>query len=115
MLTGCKNISPLQRLENGRVRAAHWGMELAVDDDGQAGYLGIRMQDIRPGGGENVFLCQVTEEIENPFSFTVMLCPCGQDGAYPIGWEVDKATWSRLRADRVEIHLPRTSILLLED
>lgn len=116
VLTGCKNISPLERLTNGRVRAVHWGMELTVDgDDGGAAYLGIRMHDIRPGGGENAFLCQVVEEIENPFSFTVMVRPVGQENARPIGWEADKETWQRLRGERVEVHLPKGSILLLED
>ena len=116
VLTGCKNISPLQRREKGRVRAVHWGMDLAVDgDDSRVAYLGIRMHDIRPGGGENAFLCRVVEEIENPFSVTVLLCPVGQPDARPIGWEVDKETWRQLRAEQVEIHLPKEAILLLEE
>ena len=90
-------------------------MELEVEDDGRAGYLGIRMHDIRPGGGENSFLCRVVEEIENPFSYTVMLRPLGRKAARPIGWELDKERWRQLRGDQVEIHLPRGSILLLED
>ncbi len=115
VLTGCKNISPLQRLGDGRVRALHWGMDLTVvGEDGRAAYLGIRMHDIRPGEGENTFRCQVVEEIENPFSFTVMVCPVGREENQPIGWEVDKETWQRLRADQVTIHLPQRSILLLE-
>ena len=115
VLTGCKNISPLLRLADGRVRAADWGMELEVEDDGRAGYLGIRMHDIRPGSGENSFLCQVVEEIENPFSYTIMLRPLGREDTRPIGWELDKERWRQLRGDQVEIHLPRASILLLED
>lgn len=116
VLTGCKNLSPLQRLEKGRVRAVHWGMDLTVDgDDSRAAYLGIRMHDIRPGGGENAFRCQVVEEIENPFSFTVMVRPVGREDACPIGWEVDKETWQRLRAAQVELHLPKGAILLLEE
>ena len=115
VLTGCKNISPLERLPDGRVRAVDWGMELEVNDDGRAQYLGIRMHDIRPGGGENSFLCRVVEEIENPFSYTLMLRPLGQEDARPIGWELDKERWRQLRGEQVEISLPRASILLLED
>ena len=115
VLTGCKNISPLERLPDGRVRAVDWGMELEVNDDGRAQYLGIRMHDIRPGGGENSFLCRVVEEIENPFSYTLMLRPLGQEDARPIGWELDKERWRQLRGEQVEISLPRASILFLED
>lgn len=115
VLTGCKNISRLERLENGRLYAADWGMELAADDDGRARYLGIRMRDIQPGTGENSFLCSIVEEIENPFTFTVMLCPEGKNNSIPIGWEVDKDVWRRLRTEKVRISLPRKSILLLED
>ena len=86
-----------------------------MNDDGRAQYLGIRMHDIRPGGGENSFLCRVVEEIENPFSYTLMLRPLGQEDARPIGWELDKERWRQLRGEQVEISLPRASILFLED
>ena len=41
--------------------------------------------------------------------------PLGREAARPIGWELDKERWRQLRGDQVEIHLPRASILLLED
>ena len=55
------------------------------------------------------------EEIENPFSYTVMLCPKEADGKVPLGWEIDKETWHSLRAEAVLIHLPPQAIVLLED
>lgn len=73
------------------------------------------LQNIRAGGEQNVIRFQVVEEIENPFSVTVMLRPVGAEDAVPVGWETDKETWTRLRADELDICLPVESLLLLED
>lgn len=112
MLTGCKNISRAV-WDGDRVHAADWGMTLDTLGARDAAYVGIRMHDIRAGEGENSFRCRVTEEIENPFSYTVMLRPAGQTDSTPIGWETDKQTWESLRADEVTVHLPKDALLLL--
>ena len=52
-------------------------------------------------------------EIENPFSITVMLVPEGAGEITPLGWELDKDEWRRLRAERVEVHLPAEAIMPL--
>ena len=115
MLTGCKNISRLEKLDESRVYAADWGMELTLGSEvGSAGYVGIRMHDVCAGGGENTVRCRVVEEIENPFSFTVMLRPVGKGESTPIGWEMDKESWRALRAAELDICLPVGSLLLLE-
>ena len=50
ILTGCKNISPLQKLSERRVLATDWGMELTLDRDvGDAKFIGIRMHDVKHG------------------------------------------------------------------
>lgn len=116
VLTGCKNISRLKKLGANRVRALDWGMELAVKNVvDAAGYVGIRMHDLRMGGRENIVRCLVVDEIENPFSVTVMLRPAGSETAVPLGWETDKETWNRLRTNELDICLPAESLLLLED
>ncbi len=115
MLTGCKNISRLERLPGGRLYAADWDMELSLDDDGKASHVGIRMHDIHSGPGENSFVCSLIEEIENPFSYTLMLRPEGSEKGRALGWELDKDVWRLLKAEKVKINLPKESILLLED
>ena len=115
MLTGCKNISRLEKQENGRVLATDWGIELEIPECGNAKYLGIRMHGIRAGAGENCFRCRVAEEIENPFSYTIMLRPVGTGDGAAIGWEMDKDVWRSLRAEELEIGMPVEEILLLED
>ena len=99
------------------MRALDWGITLELREKlTDEKYLGIRMHDVRPGDGENAFWARVTEEIENPFSFTVMLRPEeAEEKSTPIGWEMEKDTWRRLRADRVKISLPPESILRLRE
>ena len=114
-LTGCKNISPVTPLADGRARAEDWGIDLALPAGvAVPGSLGIRMHDICPGPGPNGFRCRVAEELENPFSVTVFLVPEGAEGAVPLGWELDKAAWAALRGDRVEVHLPPEKLLILQ-
>lgn len=118
ILTGCKNISPIQKQSERRVWAEDWGMELELDQEaGDASFLGIRMHSIRPAaaGEKNIFRCRVDEVIENPFSVTVMLRRAGCPEAAPIGWEMDKDQWRSLQAEEVDICLPPEGILLLRD
>lgn len=114
MLTGCKNISAIEVLDDTHIRAADWDMILevpALAPDVKA--VGIRMHDIRHGPGKNGFRCRVAEEIENPFSYTVMLR--ASPAAAPVGWEMNKEIWQKLRAGEVDICLPPEALLLLKD
>lgn len=114
MLTGCKNISRIERIGQNRVYATDWGMELSVNalnDD--ATYIGIRMHDVCPGTGDNQILCNVAEVIENPFSVTVLLRPVGAENTVPIGWETEKEIWQKYQASELRIGLPMNSLLLL--
>ena len=117
ILTGCKNVA---RLEKRGERLAHipdWGVTLETNRDiGEVTHIGVRMHDVLAGEqGPNALRCEVVEEIENPFSYTVMLRPQGAPQAKPIGWELDKNAWSRRRADTVTVCLPPENILLLRE
>ena len=116
ILTGCKNISAIERLKDGYVRATDWNMDLFLPDlplDITA--VGVRMKTIRPGAGENQCCCRVTDVLENPFSYTVMLEPVGAAIAMPIGWQLLKQEWEQLQTDEITIHIPREALLLLRD
>ena len=116
VLTGCKNISNLERLAVGQIRATDWDIPLDVGTipDGTTA-VGIRMHDIRSGPGTNSFPCRVVEEIENPFSYTIMLAPVIGNCTSPIGWELDKEIWRKLRSEEIRISLPPEALLLLKD
>jgi molybdate transport system ATP-binding protein len=117
-LTGCKNVSPARVLEDGRVFAEDWGVALAVSGVPEgATHIGIRMHDVSPCVDENepnAVRCAVVEEIENPFSVTVMLRPSeGAPGL--IGMELGKETWARTRAPEALVRLPAEAIILLKE
>ena len=114
MLTGCKNISAAQVLDATHIRAVDWGLTLEVPEILPGiQTVGIRMHDIRSGRGINSFRCRVVGEIENPFSYTVMLQ--ASPSAAPIGWELNKENWQQLRSEEIEVCLPMEAMLLLKD
>ncbi|MBR6028881.1 MAG: ATP-binding cassette domain-containing protein [Clostridia bacterium] len=118
VLTGCKNVSPVRRTGGQTFMAADWGIPLTLPGaPPDTAYVGIRMHDIRPareGETLNVFRCRVEEEIENPFSFTVMLRPENTAAPLPLGWEMEKPAWERLRAEWVTVCLPQEGLLKLK-
>ncbi|MCC8121398.1 MAG: ABC transporter ATP-binding protein, partial [Oscillospiraceae bacterium] len=117
ILTGCKNLTAVERRGPRRIYAVDWGVELTVDRDvgEDVTYAGIRTPDLSHEGTENRVRCRIESEIENPFSVTVTLQPCGGHGGEGIGWRVDKQLWQSIRADTVEVCLPPESILLLKE
>ena len=53
-LTGCKNLSPITLLPDGRMLADDWGVALAAGTVPKAArYVGIRMHAVQYGPGEN--------------------------------------------------------------
>ena len=115
VLTGCKNISAVRKLGDNRILAVDWSMELSVRSGFEgAAFIGIHMHALRPGEGENSVLCRVVEEIENPFSYIIMLCPEGSKDTTPVGWETDKATWESMRKETIQMCLPKEFLIPLK-
>ncbi len=116
-LTGCRNVSRIRVLGETRVLALDWGAELELARPvGGAQYIGIRAHDILAGGGENALRCRVTEEIENPFSYTLELRPLGGPADGPtLSWRAGKERWETARAEEAEIRLPKEALLPLKE
>lgn len=115
ILTGCKNISTIRRISENRIYAVDWGMELSVNGGfDNSDFIGIRMHYLHPGDGDNSILCHVVEEIENPFSYTIMLRPEDSKDTTPVGWETDKATWEALRSKTLQMCLPKEFLIPLQ-
>ena len=103
LLSGCKNISALQRLPGGLVRCLDWGVTLRparpVSDEMTA--VGLRAHYLRPAqpGAENTIDCQVVRVVDNVFSTIVMLAtPGGQTGRSLLRMELPKEAWAALGA-----------------
>ena len=114
ILTGCKNISRAEPVDQYRVRALEWGLtlKLARPAEGVTA-VGVRAHDVRQGEGENLLLCRVEEEIENPFSRLVIARPEG--AATPIVFETDKERWRAEPGQEIRLNLPPEAILPLRD
>ncbi len=115
-LTGCKNISRVIPEGETCVFATDWGITLTLPQPlDNIDAIGVRMHDIKPGQGENTFPCQVVEEIENPFSYTLMVRPLDAPHAKPIGVEIQKENWQKQRGSLLDISISAASILPLRD
>ena len=118
ILTGCKNISRANFTGEGKIFASDWGIELQCSDyRNDTRYAGVRMHSITAGqNGANIFACRVVQVIENPFSFTVMLIPEKARGnVIPLGWEMDKNLWHKVKGENVTVSIPPENILLLRE
>ncbi|MDR1516361.1 MAG: ATP-binding cassette domain-containing protein [Synergistaceae bacterium] len=116
LLSGCKNYSRVQRLTDGRVRAADWNVDLecAKPVGHDISHIGVRahyvsiISEKEPACGwenaanrVNKFPCRVLRVIEDVFSTIVNVCPLGSDP------ELD---FSRIRAE-----LPKGAIGAAEE
>lgn len=114
VLTGCKNISAAKPLGSNKLLASDWGLELETDGSTEAvTAVGIRMHELRPGTGRNSFRFKVTGELENPFSYTIMLRAANSPDAAAVGIELSKEEWEKLRAPEISIEFPPEALLLL--
>ena len=115
-LTGCKNISKIAKINDHRILAVEWGIELDLDSTVKdEEYIGVRMRDIYYGKGQNSFVCDVVNEIENPFSYTIMLKPHGKNASSTIGIDLSKEKWAEIKGETLEINIPAENMFLLKD
>ena len=76
--------------------------------------LGTEAKDIQEDHREpvNRYHCVVVEEIENPFSFTIMLRT--EEGSEAFGMELNKQKWDAVRRSELDVYIPAKAVLLLE-
>ena len=118
-LTGCKNISAAHSVDEHHVEAIDWGITLRVADAAtdvrhiavRAHYLVLATEN-----GVDALPARIAEVIESTFTYIVMLRFA--DGAMPIRWEIDKATWHAHEAgigDTLHFNFPVEELMLLRD
>lgn len=114
ILTGCKNLSGFVTVGAQKIHATDWDLTLDVSQNPTPFHnIGIRMHDIFYGDGPNATVFTVVEEIENPFSYTIMVRAQSSVHASLLGWEVDKDLWQNVRASEIVLHIPTENIMLL--
>lgn len=113
-LTGCKNFSGIRKIDEHHVYAEDWDVVLETKEKaGQANYIGIRAHYLTRSTGENSLRCRVVEEIENPFSYTIMLQNAENPHSELISWMLEKEEWKKNRNQYAEISFPKEALILL--
>ena len=117
-LTGCKNVSAVKKIDEQRIYALDWHMELNTDMPvaDNIAFAGIRAHflALRENIGENTFAMEVVDVVEDVFSYLIMLRRKGSE-ARPVRWELSKEEWLKLgNPTEVNLHFPPNKIMLLE-
>ncbi|WP_446898662.1 sulfate/molybdate ABC transporter ATP-binding protein [Clostridium sp. LBM24168] len=104
-LTGCKNISKIDILDENTVKAVDWGCTIKVKDkiEGSPDYIGIRahyVDIVNYDNDSNIFKCFVDSTVEGPFTVMIHL-NIVVDRPYEktknLQCEVQKEIWNRLK------------------
>ena len=118
-LTGCKNISAAHRVDETHVAATDWGITLRVADaTTNVRHIAVRAHYLvlASKNDADALPARIAEVIESTFTYIVMLRFA--DGAMPIRWEIDKATWHAHEAgigDTLYFNFPVEELMLLRD
>ena len=134
-LSGCKNITRLNWIDDESAFAVDWGIKLRVEGRGvSAGesadfhtpYAAFRAHylEVCPesdAAKENVFTCRIKRVIEDAFSFTVYFeqeTETGGENGALIHWELSKSVWkeisSNLTNKKLCVRIPSEKLMLLE-
>jgi ABC-type sulfate/molybdate transport systems ATPase subunit len=104
-ITGCKNITRINRLSDGGIDAIDWNCRLNCADkvSPAALYAGIRANHLRMSDetyGDNIIPCRVTGTSESPFRMQLFLLPEGaslSDERAVMQWDIPKEKWEQIR------------------
>lgn len=124
LLTGCKNISAVQRISENSLCALDWNITLYSSHEipENIKYVGMRAHYIKyteQSHGKNVISCEVVKLIENPFSYIILLKnrnSCTNSNISKIRWEVDKNVWEEIskKNSPVNLFFPEENLLFLD-
>lgn len=127
LLTGCKNVSRVERLSDSSFLALDWGIRLQAPEeaDKEYAYAGFRahyaevIEEITKGA-TNVIECEIYREIEDTFSFVVQCYPLGVEERTEysmLTFETGKAEWKELREKyqgHLRLRIPEEAVIWME-
>jgi molybdate transport system ATP-binding protein len=113
LLTGCKNISGVEKLDEHTLNAVDWDMILHVNRiiPEDIKYIGMRAHYFEYTDKEdsaNTMTCEVIKVIENPFSYIIILKNKNsviENNYSKLRWEVDKEVWRAISQRNIPIRL----------
>ena len=111
-LTGCKNISRIEAIDDYRLKSLDWGVTFEVDEriSPNITHIGIRAHDFIPAQKDdvNVFDTEGSEKLEKPFEWEITL-------ANGLWWKRDKQIHEHEFAIPEYLKVDPKNILLLEE
>ncbi len=120
LLTGCKNVSAARKTAAGIVEAADWQLSLRVSGkvSDQTAYVGLRAHFLEYREGkerpeENIFRMEVTDVIEDTFSYLIMVRRAGTEASH-IRWELPKDEWHCIEAQELLLYFPPEKLMLMD-
>lgn len=118
-LTGCKNITEVERLDAHTFHVPDWGLQLKMRREipSDIRYIGMRAHDFVPVWGENAensFPVVVNSVAKLPFEKKYFL-KAAKEGAEEICWFVQRELWKTLEEKGMPDYLviPEEQVLLL--
>lgn len=124
-LTGCKNITEIQRLDSHHIYAKDWKMTLRTEKEVLPCHTHVAVrghwlseENSIPSyinGEENIISVDVVEEAETPFEEQYLIRCHGEPEASPIWWmRAKKSTDSHEKSVLCRIYFPPEKIMLLQ-
>ncbi|OBR91231.1 MULTISPECIES: sulfate/molybdate ABC transporter ATP-binding protein [Clostridium] len=123
-LTGCKNISKVEVIDEHTIEAVDWGCTLKVKNkiEGKVSYVGIRAHYVEladDNKNENIFKCCVNHVNESPFTVSIYLDSV-EEKTYTktksLLWEIPKENWTALKkiSQPWNIYIDKDNFFLIE-
>lgn len=120
-LTGCKNYSAVEKIDDYQIYAVDWGIPLRtvqkVTPD--IAYVAIRGHWIRPAAekGGNCLLMQVKEYIETTFEHQYLVVNPSMENAAPLWWMRAKSSFGENPREGLPpyLYLPPEHLMLLKE
>ena len=121
-LTGCKNISPIKKINDYRCLALNWNVELNTERpiSNRIKYIGIRAHSIIPTSQtdlENVMQIHNIGSAQTPFEYEYILKNRLYRDSQQIWWKIAKQSAMNPMNQKSfpdYIHLPKKELMLLE-
>jgi molybdate transport system ATP-binding protein len=118
ILTGCNNISKAKKINEHKIYAIDWNMELECDEDVKDNikYIGIRAQhvdhNLEKKALKNSFELQIVDFIDDLFNKVIVL----SNGSQNIFMELSKENFKKIKNEKnIDISINTKNILLLYD
>ncbi len=121
LLTGCKNITRVEKCEDGTYKAVDWGISLRTNDANAdykfAGFRAHYFELTESKADCNVVECDIVRVIEDTFSVVVLFRNKGaiDTGDYSmLTYELPKEKWAQIKNDRIFLKIPEDKLIMLE-